>query len=53
MTLYEVFKHWGMTDAQAREMMEEMQERVWEGENPKVVLAEVGLGPDYVFDLCI
>ena len=53
MTLYEVFKHRGMTDTQAREMLEEMRERVWEGEDPEEILAEEGLEPDYVFDLCI
>lgn len=53
MTLYEVFKRRGMTDAQAREMLEEMRERVWEGEDPEEVLAEEGLEPDYVFDLCM
>ena len=52
-TLYEVFKRRGMTDAQAREMLEEMRERVWEGEDPEEVLAEEGLEPDYVFDLCM
>lgn len=37
--------------AEAKEIIKEMRERVYEGENPEEILYEIGLEPDYVFDL--
>jgi len=37
--------------ADAKEIIKEMKERVIEGENPEEILFEIGLEPDYVFDL--
>ena len=40
-----------LTIAEAKEIIDEMKERVLEGENPDDLLYEIGLEPDYVFDL--
>lgn len=40
-----------MSDEEASALISEMTERVWDGENPEEVLYEIGLEPDYVFDL--
>lgn len=40
-----------LTSAEADEIIEEMRERVAEGDDPEDVLYEHGLEPDYVFDL--
>lgn len=40
-----------LTIAEAQEIINEMKERVLEGENPDDLLYEIGLEPDYVFDL--
>lgn len=37
--------------ADAKEIINEMRQRVYEGENPEEILYEIGLEPDYVFDL--
>jgi hypothetical protein len=37
--------------ADAKEIINEMRGRVYEGENPEEILFEIGLEPDYVFDL--
>ena len=37
--------------ADAKEIIKEMRERIYEGENPEEILFEIGLEPDYVFDL--
>lgn len=41
----------GMTEEEAVELVKEMIQRVWEGENPEDVLYDEGLEPDYIFDL--
>jgi len=41
----------GMTAAEARELRQEMMQRVWDGEDPEEILYEEGLEPDYVFDI--
>ena len=38
---------------EALEIIAEMRERMFEGENPEELLYEWGLEPDYVFDLKI
>ena len=40
-----------LTIDEAKEIIDEMKERVLEGENPDDLLYEIGLEPDYVFDL--
>lgn len=40
-----------LTEDEAMELVEEMRQRVYEGENPEDVLYEEGLEPDYIFDL--
>ncbi|KKK66198.1 hypothetical protein LCGC14_2966530 [marine sediment metagenome] len=40
-----------MTEEEADEYIEEMQERIFEGESPDEVLRNIGLEPDYIFDL--
>lgn len=40
-----------MTEEEAKEYVEELKERVLDGEDPEEVLYEEGLEPDYVFDL--
>ncbi|MGR3809590.1 hypothetical protein [Jiulongibacter sp. NS-SX5] len=41
----------GMPEAAADELIAEMHERVLDGEDPEDILYEIGLEPDYVFDL--
>ena len=41
----------GLTKAEAIDLVREMRQRVWEGEDPEEVLYEEGLEPDYIFDL--
>jgi len=40
-----------MSAKSADESIEEMKERVMEGENPEEVLEDFGLESDYIFDL--
>ena len=40
-----------LNEIEADVLIEEMKERVIEGEDPEEVLYEEGLEPDYVFDL--
>ena len=40
-----------MTDSEANELIHEMKDRVYEGENPEEILYEIGLEPDYIFDI--
>lgn len=40
-----------LTKQEAMELVEEMRQRVYEGENPEDVLYGEGLEPDYIFDL--
>ena len=37
--------------AEAKEIIKEMRQRVYKGEHPEEILFEIGLEPDYVFDL--
>ena len=39
------------TKQEAMDELNEMKERVFEGEDPEEILYEYGLEPDYVFDL--
>ena len=42
----------GMTEAEAKELIEEARNEVREGSDPEDVLADYfGLEPDYIFDL--
>jgi hypothetical protein len=41
----------GMTRDEARDAIHEMQQRVIDGEDPEEVLHEIGLEPDYIFDI--
>jgi hypothetical protein len=40
-----------ITEDQAETIIQEMVERVLDGENPEEILYEEGLEPDYVFDI--
>jgi len=40
-----------LTEQEADEQIAEMQQMVMEGENPEELLYDIGLEPDYVFDL--
>ena len=40
-----------LTSDEADEQIEEMSEAINNGENPENVLYDIGLEPDYVFDL--
>jgi hypothetical protein len=40
-----------MTLVEARRELEDMRERVLDGEDPEEILYEIGLEPDYIFDL--
>ena len=41
----------GMTRDEAREAINEMRQRVMDGEDPEEVLHENGLEPDYIWNL--
>ena len=42
----------GYTFEEAKEMVEDARQRVFEGENPEEILEyDFGLEPDYIFDL--
>ena len=41
----------GFTPEEAKEEVNEMREAVREGENPEELLYDIGLEPDYIFDL--
>ena len=41
----------GHTSIEAKEIIDEMIERVLDGENPEEILEEHGLEPDYIFDI--
>jgi hypothetical protein len=49
--LEKALRNQGYDRAEAEEIILEMQNRVFEGENPEEVLEEYGLEPDYIFDL--
>jgi hypothetical protein len=40
-----------LSKMEALEVINEMKERIVDGENPEEILFEEGLEPDYVFDL--
>ena len=40
-----------LTSDEADEQIAEMSEQVTEGQNPEEVLYDIGLEPDYIFDL--
>lgn len=40
-----------LTKSEAQELINEMNERMHEGEDPEELLYEIGLEPDYLFDL--
>jgi hypothetical protein len=40
-----------LSKAEALEQIEEMQQSVLDGENPEELLYDIGLEPDYVFDI--
>ena len=40
-----------LTRQEAMDELNEMKERLFEGEDPEEILLEYGLEPDYVFDL--
>ena len=39
------------SEAEAIEIISEMRERLYEGEDPEEILYEYGLEPDYIFDI--
>jgi hypothetical protein len=42
----------GLSPREARELLSELRNRVLDGEDPEeILLEELGLEPDYVFDL--
>ena len=41
----------GMTRAEARELISELQQRALDGEDPEELLHEIGLEPDYIWDI--
>ena len=40
-----------MTRQEAEEEIKDMKRRVWNGEDPEKILYEIGLEPDYIFDI--
>jgi len=49
--LEKALRNQGYGKGETDEIILEMQNRVFEGENPEEVLEEYGLEPDYIFDL--
>lgn len=41
----------GLDASEASEQIEELKERMYDGEDPEELLYEIGLEPDYIFDL--
>ena len=41
----------GNTKYEAGNLIDEMRQRVNDGENPEDILFEIGLEPDYIFDI--
>jgi len=41
----------GYSEEEAQEILQEMREDVANGENPEELLYDIGLEPDYIFDL--
>ena len=40
-----------LSKAEALDLISEMQQAVLEGENPEELLYDIGLEPDYIFDI--
>ena len=40
-----------MTETEAKEVVAESRARIFDGEDPEEVLYDLGLEPDYIFDL--
>jgi hypothetical protein len=51
MKLLEALIRKGYDKDEANQLISEMIERVWTGEDPEEILFEEGLEPDYVFDI--
>jgi hypothetical protein len=52
MTLLKILmKRDNLSKAEALAQIEEMQQAVLDGENPEELLYDIGLEPDYVFDI--
>ena len=49
--IQELIERDSLTFSEAKEVLAEMMERVKDGESPEDVLYEIGLEPDYIFDL--
>ena len=41
----------GVTMTEASAIVQDLKERVWLGQDPEELLEEIGLEPDYVFEL--
>lgn len=51
-TLVKIFmERDGMSEKEAQEYVQELQDRAADGEDPEELLYDEGLEPDYVFDL--
>lgn len=46
-----LMEHDDLSEAEAEDIICEMRERVFDGEDPEEILYENGLEPDYVFEL--
>lgn len=46
-----LMKRDNLSKAEALAQIEEMQQAVLEGENPEELLYDIGLEPDYIFDI--
>jgi len=40
-----------LTEEEAEDQLDEMKQRVIEGEDPEEILYEIGLEPDYIWDI--
>lgn len=51
MNLIEALINQGHSKSEAQKEIRDMNERMHQGEDPEEILYEIGLEPDYVFDL--
>mgnify|MGYP003341253014 CR=1 FL=1 len=51
MNLIEALINQGYSKSEAQEELRDMNQRMHQGEDPEEILYEIGLEPDYVFDL--
>jgi Holliday junction resolvasome RuvABC DNA-binding subunit len=51
MNLIEALINQGYSKSEAQEEIRDMNQRMHQGEDPEEILYEIGLEPDYVFDL--